>query len=294
MDNALIEELEEFLKNLKVSSYGIASYMSLLPSNTFTAREICKRSGVPGGRIYEVLEDLKEKGLIRIQESRPKKYVAIPPNIAFHSLISHLKEENQKNINLLINRAKNLETDLFKSNLLKKNDTSRVFWSTALGYYSIESLYINSIRELEEELLINVLIDKNTSKRITFLKRVFDEIFKALNRGIQIKFLCSFKNEEEQFSERTKINQIKLYNDLTEKFKNVYNLSSSTDGLEIRATFTNIPTYYDLFDKKRVILRLQNPLNPSDIFACLNVLDPKLALELRKKFLNIWLFNATE
>lgn len=66
----------------------------------------------------------------------------------------------------MINRAKKLEGDLFKSNLLKKNDTSRVFWSTALGYYSIESLYINSIRELEVELLINVLIDKNTSKRI--------------------------------------------------------------------------------------------------------------------------------
>ena len=54
MDNNLIEEIKEFLKNMKLSSYGIASYISLLPQKILTAREISRSSNVPGGRIYEV------------------------------------------------------------------------------------------------------------------------------------------------------------------------------------------------------------------------------------------------
>lgn len=294
MDNSLIEELKEFLKNMKLSSYGVASYISLLPTNILTAREISKRSNVPGGRIYEVLDDLKEKGLIRIQDSRPKKYIAIPPNLALNNLISHLTEENQKKITNLINKAKKIESDLYKSNLMKKGETSRVFWSTALGYISIESLYINSIKELEEELLMNVFIDDNTVKRLPFLKRIINEISIALNRGINIKYLCCFEQDQEQSPEQNKINNIKLYNEFISKFEELYKISSKKDGFEIKYTFKKIPTFYDLFDKRRVFLKLQNPLNPSDIFACLNVLDPKLALELRKKFLNLWIFSAME
>lgn len=294
MDNNLIEELKEFLKNMKLSSYGIASYISLLPTKILTAREISKRSNVPGGRIYEVLEGLKEKGLIRIQESRPKKYTAIPPNLAFHNLISHLSEENQKKITSLINKAKKLESDLYKSNLMKKSETSRIFWSTALGYISIESLYINSIKELEEELLINVFLDDNTVKRLPFLKRIMNEISIVLNRGINIKYLCCFEPDQEQSPEQNKINNIKLYNEFVSKFEEFFKISPKKDSFEIKYTFKKIPTFYDIFDKRRIILKLQNPLNPSEIFACLNVLDPKLALELRKKFLNLWIFSALE
>ncbi len=294
MDNNLIEELKEFLKNMKLSSYAIASYISLLPTNILTAKEISKRSSVPGGRIYEVLEDLKEKGLIRIQESRPKKYIAIPPNLAFHNLISHLTEENQRKITSLINIAKKLESDLYKSDLMKRSETSRVFWSTALGYISIESLYINSIKELEEELLINVSLNPNSVKRLPFLKRIIKEMSTVLDRGVNIKYLCSFDPDQEISPEQNELNNIKLFNEFISKFEDFFNISPKKNGLEIKYTFKRIPTFYDIFDKERVILKLQNPLNPSDIFACLNVLDPKLALELRKKFLNLWIFSAFE
>lgn len=66
------------------------------------------------------------------------------------------------------------------------------------------------------------------------------------------------------------------------------------DGLEMKLIHKKIPTYYDIFDKKRIMIKLQNPLNPFRIFASLNILDPNLAKELKKKFLSIWLFESIE
>ena len=86
----LYDELKEFLRNANLSTYEIRAYTSLLPSNNLTARELSKKSGVPSGRIYEILEELREKGLIEVSESRPKIFRAISPNLGFNNLISHI------------------------------------------------------------------------------------------------------------------------------------------------------------------------------------------------------------
>jgi len=69
MSKLILDELKGFLKNVNLSNYEINTYMTLLISNPLRASEISERSGVPIGRIYDILEKLKEKGLIEIQES---------------------------------------------------------------------------------------------------------------------------------------------------------------------------------------------------------------------------------
>lgn len=58
--------------------------------------------------------------------------------------------------------------------------------------------------------------------------------------------------------------------------------------------FQRSPTYFDIFDKKRIMFKLQNPIKPYQIFACMNVVDPNLANDLREKFLSMWTFDAIE
>ncbi len=53
-----------------------------------------------------------------------------------------------------------------------------------------------------------------------------------------------------------------------------------------------IPTFYDIFDNNRILIKLQNPFKPWQIFACLNVLYPVLAHDLTEKYENMWLFDA--
>ena len=73
-----------------------------------------------------------------------------------------------------------------------------------------------------------------------------------------------------------------------------FGLTPEIDGFEMRYLYRKIPTYYDIFDNSRVLIKLQNPLIPTQIFACMNVLDPILAQELANKYNNIWLFESTE
>ena len=79
MSNDLMEDLREFLNDANLSTYEINAYIALLTSsrtNNPTAKEISSKSSVPGGRIYEVLEDLSSKGMVEIIESRPKKFLS--------------------------------------------------------------------------------------------------------------------------------------------------------------------------------------------------------------------------
>ncbi|MFX0043765.1 MAG: TrmB family transcriptional regulator, partial [Candidatus Hodarchaeota archaeon] len=87
----ILVEIREFLKNAYLTTYEVNTYLILLRSDDLTARELSEASEVPIGRIYEILEELKNKGMISVQDSRPKKYRSIPFNVAFKNLISFLE-----------------------------------------------------------------------------------------------------------------------------------------------------------------------------------------------------------
>jgi len=294
MTEDLVERVREFLTNSKLSNYEINTYLTLMQSNILTAREISKKSGVPSGRIYEVLEKLKKNGMIEIQESRPKLYRSLAPNFAFHSLISNLNNENQRKITFLFDQAKILESKLFESEFLIKQDSSKIFWSTAFGVPAIFSLYINNFNDLQEELLMTGFLNENTIKVLPFAKNFYEGIINALNRGVRVKYIWSFEHDERLLSEEQKNRNRILYDKFMKKFIDLYNISPEMDGLEMRFIHKKIPTYYDIFDKKRIMIKLQDPLNPSRIFACMNILDPTLAKELKRKYYSVWLFKSIE
>lgn len=55
--------------------------MTLLSMGIAEAREIYKKAKIPYGRVYSVLGALSEKGLVEIQDSRPKKFMPVEPRI---------------------------------------------------------------------------------------------------------------------------------------------------------------------------------------------------------------------
>jgi len=266
--------------------------MTLLISNNLTAREISEKSHVPIGRIYEILEGLNEKGMIETQDSRPKIYRAKSFNLAFKNIISYINNLTKRKVSYLIDQAKILESDLYNSSLFVKKDPSRIFWQTAYGLDSIISMYAKHYHELQEELLFNDFIDENTIKVLPFTKKFFVGIINALNRGVNVKILWSFEHDTRPLSEERKKRNLELYGKVLAKLKELYGLSNKIDKLEMKFINKRIPTNYDIFDKKRVFIKLQNPLKPSQIFACMNVLDPNLAEKLREKFNQTWLFEA--
>jgi len=284
--------LTDFLKNAKLSTYETKSFMMLLFSDPLTAREICERTRVPNGRIYEVLEELKLKGMIEVQDSRPKKYRSLPFNTAFRNLIAFKEKERQRETSFLSNQAKKIETMLFESNNFIKKDTTKLFWSVAFGLNSIFSLYTKHSHEVEDEFLFTGFINNNTLKILKYAKFLYETIPEIVDKGAKVRFLWSFDYDHRPLTYEEKSKCELLYKEVINKIQELYDVSPKMKGYESKYIYKSFPTYYDIFDKKRVLIKLQNPLRPSQIYACINVLDAELADALRKRFLNTWEFEA--
>ena len=297
MSKDLMEDLKEFLNDATLSTYEINAYTTLLissKSNPPTAREISYESNVPSGRIYEVLEDLKNKGLIEIIESRPKKYKALSLNKALDNLINFQSNENKRKIDHLYDRAKILESALYNSDVLVQKEPSKIFWSTAFGTKSILSLYVKYINEAREEIIFNEFINKSTIKVLPHARLIYDPLKRAVDRGIKVRDLWSFEYDERPVTEQQKEEKAKTFNEIRKLQEDLYGLSTDMPGFEMKYIYHRTPTYFDIFDRKRIIFKLQNPLKPYQIFACMNVVDPSLAEDLRNKFFSMWTFEALD
>lgn len=295
MSDKIIEDLNEFLKTANLNSYEINAFTALFSSSDLlTAREISGKSNVPSGRIYEVLEDLNKKGMIEIIESRPKKFRPLPLNRAFYNLISFQTKENSRRITYLFDQAKVLEQSIYESNSFMKTEPTKIFWSTAFGFQSIVSLYKKHCNETQQELLLNYFFNKTTLKVLNYAHALYEPIKIALERGVKALFLWSFPYDERPLSEDQKVYNLKFMQNVVKKHEELFGISPRKYDIEMKFIHRRIPTYYDIFDKKRIIFKLLNPLKPYQVFSCMNVLDPKLAKELRKQFYNIWAFEANE
>lgn len=289
MVGSLIKELNDFLRSANLSSYESSAYLTLLKYDTLTAREISKKSSVPIGRIYEILQELKLKGLIEVQNSRPKYYKSLPFNLAFQNLISHIVYINQRTISYLYEKARNLESHIYNSDIFFKPVSSSTFWSTEFNLNSILSLFIKESRDLKDELLATSIINDNIIDLISFGKPYFQELRKALNRGVEIKYIWSPGPNTSKSLNLSQINKHQAtYKELKRKLKDLYNLSNEIEGFNLKFIPKQIPTNFSVFDSRRVIIKMQNPLRTSEILSVMNVLDPDLAIKLRKTFFDLW------
>jgi len=292
MSQELNDDFKILLKKAKLSSYEINAYLTLLKSSNFTARELSKQSNIPTGRIYEVLDELNNKGMVEIIDKRPKIYSALSINQAINNLISYLDNIHKRKTEIISNEAKVLEAKLYDSDVFIKKEPSKIFWSTAYGAQSIISMYLRYARELKEELLLNDFINNYTLKVLPYGKDLFETIEEVLKRGVKVKLLWSFEHEERSLSETEKEEDFNLYKKVSFKLGEMFNLKSKFNGFKMKYVFKRIPTSFDIFDGKRIIFKIQDPLRPSRIFSCMNVLDPILANQLREKYLNVWTFEA--
>lgn len=82
------------MKKCGLNEYESKAYFTLLISGKSRAWDLYKRSSVPHSKIYYVIEELKEKGLVKVEGWKPK--IIIPKN--FLSYISKTVESKKKEI----------------------------------------------------------------------------------------------------------------------------------------------------------------------------------------------------
>ncbi len=261
-------------------------------ASTLSAKEISAKSRVPSGRIYDILDRLTALGLIEVQDTRPKKYKIIKPNSAFRTLIARFDEKNQKESQLLYSQARELEKDIQSSNLFGNTQAPSLFWSTSYGMKAISALYRDRIRDLEKDILLTGFINENTIKVMPQARYLFGGLVNFIEHHGRARFLWSFDLDERNPSPTQLEKNDEIYRQLIDTLELALHLTSIGGDFEMKYVNQRISTYFDLFDDTRVILKLRNPVKPTQIFACISILDPNLAQELKKYYMEIWNTNA--
>ena len=173
-------ELAQFIDSLEFNSYEKKAILYLSSVDSSDAISLGKKAKIPQGRIYSVLNELKEKGIIEVVPSKPKKYKI--ENIK-SSLNTYL-QKHKADINEKIGGITSLE---LKPKALDFSPSSSV------TYFSGREEHLNA--------LINI---RNTAKKeILQMAPIFIGTFAsrlslqhALERGVKVKILISGITQE--------------------------------------------------------------------------------------------------
>lgn len=85
------------LREFGLSEYAARTYLALLDLGTTEARDVAALSKVPASKIYHVLDQLHEKGLVVILPEFPRKYAPVP----FGEFLEKLEEKHEATLRTL-------------------------------------------------------------------------------------------------------------------------------------------------------------------------------------------------
>lgn len=81
------------LRELGVSGNAADAFCALLRMSGATAGELVRKTGIPDSKIYYALGELSDKGLVEVQEGKPRTYRVVPPKEVEIRLARIVEEE---------------------------------------------------------------------------------------------------------------------------------------------------------------------------------------------------------
>lgn len=181
------KETLDALKEIGLNMYQRKIYAALLSRGVSTAGELSEMTGVPRSRAYDVLESLSQMGFAILKPSKPREYVAVPPEQALENAKRVLQEKFEDQVKK-IERFKRSEyinelNDLYNQglNLVDPSDLA----GALKGRYNIYQHVGGMLKEAEKNIKI-----LTTERGLNELyENHFDVLRKAREKGVEIRIL---------------------------------------------------------------------------------------------------------
>lgn len=170
------------LRQAGLKDYHAHVVSHLLALGEAKAPELSQMSGVPRARIYGVLRELANQGLIEVRPGWPAIYKAKPPDEILRRLILNRRAEMQREIEVLQRlrgEFKRILSPLY--NVAFRRSRRPLVKILSVGRASEEETRL-MYREAKKE--INIV-----SRAMEWLPKVKRELIKASARGIKVKIL---------------------------------------------------------------------------------------------------------
>ncbi len=282
-----------------LSTYEAKSYLSLLKKDSLSAVEVAKISGVPRGRVYEILDNLLDKGLCNSIPGKVNKYRAADPVVLREKIEPKIRvveseiNRRRQEIDSEIDRRKqklNSEIEQKKQELnsIKKN-TDEIIESLVPLYkesrgennpfeyieiikdpYQIHKKFIELVGKVEKEMLAfdkpPYTVDKETRKEQDTQQ---DELLKA--GKIRIKTIHEIPKTKEEL--HLKLKFIRETADL---------------DCDENRVIAELPIKMAIFDEKVAIFELKDHVSIGESFTFQVVEHSALAKTLKITFETLW------
>jgi len=98
-----IEQLEAF----RLSAYAARTFVALSTLRSATAKEVSNVADVPRTRVYDAVSELRERGLVDVEESSPQQFTAV----SAETTRRRLEADTNRRLSLLSTALVELETD---------------------------------------------------------------------------------------------------------------------------------------------------------------------------------------
>jgi sugar-specific transcriptional regulator TrmB len=129
------------LKALGLNEYEAKVYSTLVGLQKATARDIHEVSGVPRGRIYEILHDLAVRGFIGVEEGSPNAYYRLDTD----QVIDRLKADAIAELEEARTALKSLEMEI---------PMNTPTWFALKSEWAIDNHFQGIFRKVQEELIV--------------------------------------------------------------------------------------------------------------------------------------------
>lgn len=140
LDVCVHSQPEMYLQEMGLSEYEASTYVGLLQGGTSTAKEVANRAGVPQSRVYDVLDSLKTKGFVVVQEGRPKKFGPIEANRAVSQFREFKRREHARKLDELQGLGEHFLTAVDDADYGAASDEVDISWSYPNRYHILEKL----------------------------------------------------------------------------------------------------------------------------------------------------------
>lgn len=256
------------LRDLGLSEYEANAYRSLLETGPTTAKELSATSGVPMGRIYDVLSGLEAQHLVRAQSAgRPKSYAAVDPEQALDDLLTARKRE-------LAEQADQYEdiVDELAADLGDVDTPDAGFWEAAVGPDEAVDLLLDRIATADDHLVMTAATPANGIDLDEVSSRLLDALVAAVDRGVDVDVLLDDG----------------LYDELPADVNEQYVTElAATDRYDARVTDV-VDGDITVIDDAEVCLSMPNPVDHDEAFALVTVTDPEFADDVTAEIERTW------
>ncbi|MCK5052023.1 MAG: hypothetical protein KAS53_09895 [Candidatus Cloacimonetes bacterium] len=191
MDALILE-----LSNIGFTEYEAKAYNMLLQQNLQSASEIYKKTGIPRGRIYDILQQLLQKGFCYIVPGAVNKYTAVDPNIAINNLIEQQRKETK------LREQKMVQT----ANILHERYTSMEDTSSPLDYIQVLTTRQSQINKFLALIKTSKKFICSFNKKPFAISSKMEEVIKisaphveCIKRGIKVKALYEAEDDNAEY-----------------------------------------------------------------------------------------------